>query len=132
MPLRLDLKHNEKIFIGGAVLVNGDSRSAFMVLNDVPILREKDIMTDAEANTPCKRIYLAIQMMYMDPVALDKYQGLFWSLAKDVVSAAPSTSMMIADIGEEILALRYYKALKLGLGLIKYEKELMAHASEPT
>jgi flagellar protein FlbT len=132
MPLRLDLKPNEKIFIGGAVLVNGDSRSAFTVLNDVAILREKDIMTDAEANTPCKRIYLAIQLMYMDPAGLDQYQKLFWSLAKEVVSAAPSTSLKIADIGEEILALRYYQALKLTLDLIKYEKELVAHVSEPT
>ena len=132
MPLRLDLKPNEKIFIGGAVLVNGDSRSAFTVLNDVAILREKDIMTDAEANTPCKRIYLAIQLMYMDPAGLDQYLKLFWSLAKEVVSAAPSTSLKIADIGEEILALRYYQALKLTLDLIKYEKELVAHVSEPT
>ena len=44
MPLRLDLRPHEKLFLGGAVLVNGDSRCQLAVLNDVPVVREKDIL----------------------------------------------------------------------------------------
>jgi len=131
MPLRLDLKPREKLFVGGAVLVNGDSRSTFTVLNDVPILREKDILTEAAANTPCKRIYLCIQLMYMDPAGFEKYHQLFVSLARDVVDAAPSTGGFIAAISEDILSGRYYQALKQSSELVKYEKELVAHASQP-
>lgn len=130
MPLRLDLKPHEKLFVGGAVLVNGDSRSTFSVLNDVPILREKDIITDAEANTPCKRIYLSIQLMYMEPANLAQYHQLFWSLVKEVIAAAPSTAGLIAAISEDVLGGRYYQALKHAAGLIEYEKELVAHASQ--
>lgn len=130
MPLRLDLKPHEKLFVGGAVLVNGDSRSTFSVLNDVPILREKDILAEAEANTPCKRIYLSIQLMYMEPNGLAHYHQVYWSLVKEVITAAPSTAEMIAAISEDVLAGRYYQALKLTAELIKYEKELVANASQ--
>lgn len=131
MPLRLDLKPNEKLFVGGAVLVNGDARGTLMVLNDVPILREKDILTEAEANTPCKRIYLIIQLMYMDQSQLAHYHQLYWALVREVLAAAPSTTERIAAISDDVLAGRYYPALKLAADLIQYEKELVAHASQP-
>ena len=130
MPLRLDLKPHEKLFLGGAVIVNGDSRSTITVLNDIPVLREKDILTDADANTPCKRIYLAIQLMYMEPGNLSKYHQLFWSFVKEVISAAPSTQGLISAISEEVLAGHYYPALKLTNELIGYEKELITHVSQ--
>lgn len=131
MPLRLDLKPHEKLFVGGAVLVNGDSRSSFSVLNDVPILREKDILTEAEANTPCKRIYLCIQLMYMDQSRLAHYHQLYWALVREVMAAAPSTAEHIGRISDDVLGGRYYQALKHAADLIKYEKELVAHVSQP-
>lgn len=131
MPLRLDLKPHEKLFVGGAVLVNGDTRSTISVLNDVPILREKDILTEAEANTPCKRIYLCIQLMYMDQTQLAHYHQLYWSLVREVMVAAPSTAERIVGISDDVLAGRYYQALKHATDLIKYEQELVAHVSQP-
>jgi flagellar protein FlbT len=130
MPLRLDLKPHEKLFVGGAVLVNGDSRCTLTVLNDVSILREKDILTKAEANTPCKRIYLAIQLMYMEPSNLAHYHQVYWSLVKEVLAAAPTTTELISLISEEVLAGHYYQALKHTSDLIVYEKELVSHASQ--
>lgn len=131
MPLRLDLKPHEKLFVGGAVLVNGDSRCTLSVLNDVAILREKDIMTEDMANTPCKRIYLSIQLMYMEPARLAEYHQLYWTLVKEVIAAAPSTAGLLAKVSEAVLAGRYYQALKHTMELIAYEKELVAHASQP-
>jgi flagellar protein FlbT len=130
MPLRLDLKPHEKLFVGGAVLVNGDSRSTLTVLNDVSILREKDILTETQANTPCKRIYLTIQLMYMEPADLARYHQVFWSLVKEVLTAAPSTRELISLISEEVLAGHYYQALKHTMNLIKYEKELVSNAGQ--
>lgn len=131
MPLRLDLKPGEKLFVGGAVMVNGESRSAITVLNDVPILRGKDIMTEDRANTPCKRVYLAIQLMYMEPDNLARYHQVYWNLVREIVSAAPSTTALLSGISEDVLAGRYYQALKRSTELIEYEKELVVHASQP-
>ena len=41
MALKIILKPHEKFILGGAVITNGDAKSAFIVENDVPILREK-------------------------------------------------------------------------------------------
>jgi flagellar protein FlbT len=130
MPLRLDLKPHEKIFVGGAVLMNGDSRCSLTVLNDVSILREKDILSKSMADTPCKRIYLAIQLMYMEPVNLAQYHQIYWSLVKEVVAAAPSVTELVAKISKDVLAGRYYQALKHTSNLIQYEKELVSNVRE--
>lgn len=130
MPLRLDLKPHEKLFVGGAVLMNGDSRCSLSVLNDVPILREKDILSEAKADTPCKRIYLAIQLMYMEPANLAHFHQIYWALVKEVLAAAPSATEMITRISEDVLAGRYYQALKNTANLIQYEQELLANVHE--
>ncbi len=74
MALIIDLKPSEKIVIGNSLITNDTYRARLHIEGDAPILRERDIMTEADANTPCKRIYLAIQLMYLshDPKTLHK------------------------------------------------------------
>ena len=112
MPLKLDLRPHEKLFLGGAVLVNGDNRAQLAVLNDVPVLREKDILKDEDANTPCKRIYLAVQMMYMDTPNLARYHQYYWDKVRAVIDAAPSTSELIDKLSVAVLDCQYYQSLK--------------------
>ena len=125
MALKIILKPHEKFIVGGAVITNGDAKSAFIVENDVPILREKDILTPGAADTPCKRIYFAIQLMYIDGKSLPEYHKVFWELVKDVAEAAPSRRPMLKEISENILNARYYQALKLTKKLIEYEREVI-------
>lgn len=128
MPLRLTLKPHEKIFLGGAVVVNGDSRSELTLLNDVAVLRQADILTEATADTPCKQIYLLVQLMYMDGAHLAEYHAKFWLLAQDVIDRMPDAAQLIGDIGGEVAQGRYYRGLKLGKKLIATEKEWMQNA----
>lgn len=131
MPLKLDLRPHEKIFLGGAVLVNGDSRCQLTVLNDVPVLREKDILKEEEADTPCKRIYLAVQLMYMDMPNLARYHQFYWEHVRSVIQVAPSTTDLIGKVSELVLDGQYYQALKATRELIRYEQELVSNASKP-
>jgi flagellar protein FlbT len=124
MPLRITLKPHERVFLGGAAVVNGDGKCVLVVLNDVAVLREKDILTDASANTPCKRIYLAVQLMYMDQANLAHCHTLYWSLVQDVAGAAPSTGDLIDQISGHVVSGQYYPALKVARQLVQYEKEL--------
>jgi flagellar protein FlbT len=110
--------------VGGAVITNGDAKSVFIVENDVPILREKDILTPAAADTPCKRIYLAVQLMYVNEKNLPEHHKTFWELVEDVAEAAPSVKPMLKEISKNILNARYYRALKLTKKLIDYEREV--------
>ncbi len=128
MPLKLDLRPHEKIFLGGAVLVNGDNRSQLTVLNDVPVLREKDILKEGDADSPCKRIYLAVQLMYMDTPNLERYHQYYWDQVRAVVEVAPSTTELISKISGFVLDGHYYQALKAAKELIRYEQELVGNA----
>lgn len=128
MPLKLDLRPNEKLFLGGAVLVNGDSRCQLTVLNDVPVLREKDILKEEDANTACKRIYLAVQLMYMDIANLTRYHQFYWEQVRTVLELAPSTFELISKVSDAVLAGHYYQALKAARELIRYEQELVDNA----
>lgn len=127
MALKLTLKPDERVVIGGAVITNGKERSDLLIENSVPVLRQKDIMSEKDANSPCRRIYLAIQLMYVDEKNIKEYHNTYWNLVSDVVKAAPSTIGLIDQISEHILNSRYYKALKLAQKLIDYEQEAINH-----
>jgi flagellar protein FlbT len=125
MPLRLTLKPNEKIFLGGAVIVNGNSRADLTLLNDVAVLRQSDILTETTADTPCKRLYLLAQLMYMDSPNLVGYHAKFWSLAQDLMDHRPDAVELIGGVAHEVTQGNYYRALRLGKKLITAEKEWM-------
>ena len=132
MSLKITLKAHEKFIIGGAVITNGDAKSTFVVENDVPILRGKDIMSLAAADTPCKKIYFAIQLMYVDNKNLPEHHKTYWELVKDVAEAAPSTKPLLQEISNEILNDHYYQALKLTKRLIDYELEVINRVRNTT
>ena len=127
MALVIDLKPSERIIVGTALITNDETRTRLHIEGAAPILREKDIMREAEADTPCKKIYLAIQLMYLAPNPAEMH-AIYFKLVGDVQKAAPSTALRLATIGEFILNDQYYKALKEARNLIDYEKELLANA----
>lgn len=131
MPLKISLRPHEKIIIGEAAIVNGDSRSNLLIENNVPILREKDIMREGEADSPCKRIYFVIQLMYINEKNILQYHHIYWQLVKEVITAAPSTLPMIDQISRHILGQRYYQALKLARKIIEYEQETIKNVRKP-
>ncbi len=127
MALKVELRPGERIIFGDCVVTNGDQRTRLLIEGKMPILREKDIMTRKLADTPAKRIYLAVQLMYIsrDPQACHE---IYFALVRDIVQAAPSTWPYIENINNQILTGELYKALKEAKKLIDYEEKLLAHA----
>jgi flagellar protein FlbT len=127
MALVIDLKPGEKLLIGAAVITNDAQRTRLHIAGDAPIMREKDVMREEEANTPCKRIYFIIQCMYLarNPQI---YHEKYFTMIKEIQEAAPSTALKFMAINDKILDGSYYKALKEAKELIKYEQELLGHA----
>lgn len=66
MPLKLTLKPDEKVLIGTAVLTNAGPKAEIIIQNTVPVLREKDIISEEKADTVVKKIYFVILSMYVD------------------------------------------------------------------
>jgi flagellar protein FlbT len=127
MALKIALKSNEKLIIGGAVITNGAERISIVIENRVPILRERDIMSQHEADSPCRKIYFTIQLMYIDEGNLADHHRIYWNLVKDVAAAAPSRKPLLQQISEDILNSKYYQAMKLTRKLIAYEQEAINH-----
>lgn len=127
MGLKVELKPGERIILGESIVTNGDQRTRLVIEGEAPILREKDIMTSETADTPCKRVYLLVQLMYLSREPKNHHDAYF-RLIKEIIAAAPSTSAYIDRINNQILTGNNYKALKESQALIEYEKELLANA----
>ncbi len=131
MGLKVELKPGERFILGDCLVTNGDQRTRLLIEGQAAILREKDIMTPELADTPAKRIYLAVQLMYTshDPIA---YHESYFTLMRELVQAVPSTWPHIELVSNHIMAGEMYKALKCAKALIAYEKELLVHATRGT
>jgi len=127
MALRVELKPGERIIIGDCVVSNTDQRTRLVIDGETPVLRQKDILTSDRADTPAKRIYLAVQLMYTskDPRL---HHDVYFALVRELVEAAPSVWPHIENINDHILMGEMYKALKAAKKLIAYEQELLNHA----
>lgn len=128
MALKVELKPGERIILGDCVITNDNQRTRLFIEGDAPILREKDILTAHTADTPAKRVYLAVQIMYLardTEVSRDQY----FKLVDEMVAAAPSTLVYVDRINSEILTGSLYKALRAAKALIAYEGELLDHAT---
>jgi flagellar protein FlbT len=124
MPLRVELKPFERIVIGQSVIPQSDTRTAFLIDGDAPILREKDILTPETATTPVKRIYLCVQMMYLEN-DIPKYQDLYFGFIGELIEAVPSFREQIEEVSKLILSGALYKALRELRGLMKREDDLL-------
>ena len=124
MPLRVELKPFERIVIGQSVITNSDTRTAFLIDGDAPILREKDILTPETANTPVKRIYLCVQMMYLEN-DIPAYQDLYFGFIGELIQAVPSFREQIEEVSKLILSGALYKALRELRALMKREDDLL-------
>jgi flagellar protein FlbT len=124
MALKVELKPFERIIIGKSVVTNSDTRAKFLIDGKAPILREKDILTAETANTPVKRLYLCIQMMYLED-DIPKYQDLYMGFVKDLLEAVPRFRRSIEIASNLIVAGSLYNSLKEIQKLIEQEAELL-------
>ena len=133
MALKITLKPNEKMIIGGAVVANGNVKNSDLIIeNNVPVLRQKDILNEKDATSHCSRIYFIIQLMYIDSGNMTDHQVTYWKLVSELLDVAPRLTGHISEINEHILIGNYYRALKLARQLIDYEQEVLKHAAPGT
>lgn len=128
MALKVELKPGERLLVGNCIITNSDQRTRLFIDGNSPILREKDILTPARANSPAKRIYLAVQLMYIDD-DIGAGQETYFALVNEFLLAAPSAGEIVNEINNEILTGALYKALKAAQRLIEYEQDLLKNAS---
>ena len=127
MPLRVELKPFERIVIGETVIINSGTRTSFLIDGEAPILREKDTVTAETANTPVKRLYFCVQMMYLKN-DVPRYRTAYLGFIKDLREALPGSRDVIDVVNNHVSAGALYKALKEIRKLMKVEEGLLMSA----
>lgn len=129
MPLKLSLKPHEKFVLNGAVVQNGDRRGVLLLQNKASVLREKDIMQVEEANSPSRRIYFPVMMMYLDESGASAYHEEFIHRLQEFMGAIANPDILAecVNISKLVLQREYYKALSLCRKLIEYEDQRLGH-----
>lgn len=130
MPLKIELKPHESIIIGESLITNDGERTRFYIEGNVPILREKFILREKDANTPSKRVYFVVQQMYLSRGDIE-LQNLYLTYVRDLQDAAPSLIPYIAPINERILSADYYGAIKAAATLLAKEDEAFGDMLNP-
>ncbi len=124
MALKLTLKPRERFVINGAVVVNGERRSHLLIQNNVSILREKDVMQEGDASTPVRRIYFAVQMLYLDDTNSAAYFQLFERRLDEFLGAIKDREAraQCANILSDVQNRNYYRALSACKKLFPFEE----------
>jgi flagellar protein FlbT len=132
MPLKLSLKPGEKFVLNGAVLANGDKRTSLVIQNKACILREKDIMQVEDADTPARRIYFPIMMMYLDTDTADTYYSQFALRMTEFMQAISDRKVLAlcVEISKDVMNGQYYKALVQCRNLFDFEQERLNYVPQ--
>jgi flagellar protein FlbT len=129
MALQLNLRPGERVILGGAVVRNGSSRARLRIENEIPVLRESDILRPGAVRTPCEGVYFALQLAYVDPSRSGEHLETYRDLADQVRAAAPSSRPWLEDVDARLEAGDYYRALKCARALLTWERETLSRVS---
>lgn len=118
MPLRVDLRPFEELYIGKSVIKNGHERANVLVTGETPLLKAKDVLV--EANTPIEQLYYCVQQMYLEE-ATEKYQGLYLKLRVEILADDHNLCFALESVKTLVAENQFYKALRTLRKLIKPE-----------
>ena len=132
MPLLIDFKAGDKLIINGSVLENIGSNTKILVHNKSAILREKEVLSQEDAQTPASRVYYELQNAYisLDNDERDACLKRFDQRLNEFIAACPNALDIAQKVRGHVEGDRVYKALKETQNLIKYESRVLSEFSE--
>lgn len=122
MGLRIELKPYERLIINGAAIRNGDRRSDFLVENHCKFLRESEIIYEGEVDSPCKQLWLTLQVIHLSDES-QQTENLFFAQASELLGVMPSAAPYLAEIERALSEKQTYKAIKAIKKLIAHERD---------
>jgi flagellar protein FlbT len=125
VPLLIKLAPGEKIVINGVVVENGGDHTTLRILNQAHVLRAKDILTFEEASSPARRVYYALQCLYLFPENQEPYLTSARQFIDDFVKAVPSSEPLINEIVDHLKRNDSYQMLKVAKKLVEYERRIL-------
>ena len=132
MPLLIDFKSGDKLIINGSVLENIGGNTKILVHNNSAILREKEVLSQEDAQTPASRVYFELQSAYilLDPTEREESLERFELRLNEFIAACPNALDIALKVRDHVHNGRTYKGLKEAQNLIKYESNVLAQFSD--
>jgi flagellar biosynthesis repressor protein FlbT len=129
MGLRITLKPRERLIINGALIRNGDRAADFLIETRCRFLRESEIIREEEVDTPCKQLWMTLQVLHLaeDP---EELHALLFKQATDLMQAMPSAASYIAAISRALEEGLTHKALKEAKLLVQHEHEVASNRGQ--
>ncbi len=88
-------------------------------------------MQEEQVNTPARRIYFPVMMMYLDEGGASRYYDEFVRRLSEFMGAVRNPDVLAdcVNISRHAMAREYYKALMLCRRLIEYEDERLGNVA---
>jgi flagellar protein FlbT len=86
-------------------------------------------MQQEQANTPARRIYFPVMMMYLDESGAERYYDEFVRRMSEFMGVIGNPNVLAdcVDVSKYCMEREYYKALMLCRKLIEYEDERLGN-----
>ena len=104
-------------------------RAVLVLQNKASVLREKDIMQADEAQTPARRIYFPVMMMYLDEASAERHYDEFVRRLTEFMGVITNPTVLAdcVTVSKHCMEREYYKALMVCRRLIDYEDERLGN-----
>ncbi len=124
MALSITLKPNELFVINGTLIRNGGKGAKLHIETPCRMLRETEIIREDEVDTPCKQIWMTIQVIHLsdDPA---QATVLLLSQIAELARLMPSSAPFIAAVMKALDEKQTHRALKEVKRLVQFEREML-------
>ena len=124
--VRVPVRPGEKFVVNGAIVTLGDG--SVEIQNHEMVFMGRDVMLPEDANTPAKRIYYWLMLMYLDAPGQETYRTRLLDDMNDFLNATSlvDVAKSLGLIHQFVQREDYDRALASVKALISFETELLA------
>jgi flagellar protein FlbT len=120
MPLSINLRPRERLVLNGVVIENSGPAAKILIHSDSVLLRERDMITEESACTPARRLYYALQRLYLaSGRGSDDLSPVMAALAD--CAAVPDWAAALDEVRRHVAGRDFYRGLRAAKPLIQRE-----------
>ena len=113
MPLKFSLRPGEKVIVNGAVIGRGEEPGTFYLYTKTNARRGRYVIKVEQGDTNEKKLYLAIQLLYLFPEDTAETSSKFGTVLAHCQADRPDRAKDLEEVARFVRERDYYRALKL-------------------
>ncbi len=123
MPMILDLKHGQRLYINGAVIEISGGATQIAFHNHAVVVRDTEIIQGDDLTTLGRNLYFSCQQAYMFPSRERDNAEAALSLVEEIERLMPQIGDLARTVRSQIANGDYYRAMRSARKIIHAENE---------